>query len=86
MRRFKLEFRRHDGKFFHIPFVLLFHGSRNSELEKMTDRPRDQVFLVLVVILAFFESAERLGDIASDRRLLGNDKRLGHGGWNRTQL
>src|SRR5439155_4526087 len=35
---------------------------------------------------AFLEAAERFGDVASDRRLLGNYKRLGHGGWNRTQL
>ena len=32
----------------------------------MTYRPRDQIFLVLVVVLAFFEAAERLSDVAGD--------------------
>ena len=45
----------------------------------MTDRPRDQVFLVLEVVLAFFEAAERLGDVAGDRRFLSNDEGLRHG-------
>ena len=34
----------------------------------------------------FWNLAERLSDVAGDRWLLGNDERLGHGGWNRTQL
>jgi hypothetical protein len=46
----------------------------------MTYRPRQQILLVVVVILAFLESAERLSDVARDRRLLGNDERLGHEG------
>jgi hypothetical protein len=45
----------------------------------MTDRPRDQVSLVLEIVLAFFETAERLGDVAGDRRFLGNDEGLRHG-------
>ena len=52
----------------------------------MADRPRDQVFLVLVVVLAFLEAAKRFGDVARDRRLLSNDEELGHWGRNRTQL
>ena len=79
VRRFKLELGGHDGQFFHVPFVLLFHGSRHSELEEMPDRPRDQVSVVLEIVLAFLEAAERLGDVAGDRRLLSNDEGLRHG-------
>ena len=45
----------------------------------MTDRPGDHIFLVVVVILTFFESAEGLGDIGGNRRLLGDYEGLGHG-------
>ena len=45
----------------------------------MTDCPRDQVPLVLEIVLAFLEAAKRLGDVASDRRFLGNDEALRHG-------
>src|SRR5262249_20267211 len=86
VRRFKLELWGHDREYFHVPFVLLFHGGRDGELEEMTDRPRDQVFLVLEIVLAFLEAAERLGDVAGDRRFLGNDEGLRHGEENRTQL
>ena len=44
----------------------------------MTDRPRDQVPVVLVVVLAFLEAAERARDVAGDRRLLSNYEGLGH--------
>ena len=66
LRRRKLEFRRHDGQLVHVPFVLLFHRGRHSELEEMTDRPRDQVSVVLEVVLAFLEAAKGLGDVAGD--------------------
>jgi hypothetical protein len=62
----KLELSRHDGQLLHVPFVLLFHGSRHCELKEVADRPRDHVSLVLVVVFAFLKAAERLGDIASD--------------------
>ena len=38
-RRLKLKFRRHDGKFFHVPFVLLFHRSRHRKFKEMAYRP-----------------------------------------------
>ena len=79
-RRREFKFRRHDGQFFHVPFVLLLHRSRYCELKQVADRPRDEIFLVLVVILAFFEAAHRLGDVAGDRWLLCNYERLGHEG------
>ena len=65
-RWLKFKLRRHDGELFHVPFVLFFHGSGYRELKELTHGPRDQVSVVLVVILAFFEAAERLGDIARD--------------------
>ena len=79
VRWFKLELRRHNGQLLHVPFVLLLHGSRHCELKEMTDCPRDDVFLVVVEVLAFLEAAERLGDVASDRRLLGDYEGFGHG-------
>ena len=78
--RRKFEFRRHDGQFLHIPLVLCFHRSGYRELEEVTNRPRDEIFLVLVVILALFEATQRLGDVAGNRWLLCNYERLGHGG------
>ena len=45
----------------------------------MTDRPRDQISVVLEVVLAFLEPPKGLGDVAGDRRLLGNDEGLRHG-------
>ena len=79
LRRLKLKFDRHNGQLLHVPFVLFFHGSRDRERKEMADRPRDQVLLVFVVVLAFLKAAERLGDVARDRRLLSNDEGLGHG-------
>src|SRR5207244_11634150 len=79
LRRRKLEFRRHDQQLVHVPFVLLFHRGRHSELEEMTDRPRDQVSVVLEVVLAFLEAAKGLGDVAGDRRLLGTAEGLRQG-------
>ena len=76
----KLEFLRHDRQFLHVPLVLFFHGSGYRQLKQVTDRPRDQIFLVLVVILAFFQAAERLGNVTGHGRLLGNYERLGHKG------
>ena len=64
--RLKLEFGRHNGQLRHVPFVLLFHGSRHCELKEMTDRPRDHISPVLVIVFAFSEAAERLGDVARD--------------------
>src|SRR5207249_11153418 len=78
-RRLELEFHWHDRQFLHVPLVLFLHGSRHRELKEMADCPRDQVSLVLVVVFAFLEAAERLGDITRNRRLLGNDEGLGHG-------
>ena len=45
----------------------------------MTDCPRNQVFLVLEVVLPFFEATQCLGDVAGDRRFLSNDEGLRHG-------
>ena len=45
----------------------------------MTNRPGDQVLVVLEIVLPLLESAEGLGDVTSDRRFLGNDEGLGHG-------
>ena len=45
----------------------------------MTDSPGEHISLVVVVVFAFLEAAERLGDITRNRRLLGNDEGLGHG-------
>src|SRR4030095_13267404 len=60
---------------------LLFHESRYHEYKQVADRPRDEIFLVLVVILALLEATECLGDIAGNGGLLCNYERLGHGGW-----
>ncbi len=77
--RLELEFDRHDGQLFHVPFVLCFHGRRHRQFKQVTDRPRDQVFFVLVVVFPFLKAAQRLGDVASDRRLFRNYEGLGHG-------
>jgi len=45
----------------------------------VADCPGDHVFLVLVVVFALLETADCLGDIARDRRLLRNYEGLGHG-------
>lgn len=79
--RREFKFRGHNGQFLHIPLVLRFHGSGYRQLKELTDGPRNEIFLILVVILAFLEAAERLGDIAGHGWLLGNYERLGHGGW-----
>ena len=40
-------------------------------------RQHEAVALVIVVLL--LETAERLGDVAGDRRFLGDDQRFAHG-------
>src|SRR5437763_10330537 len=54
LRGLKLEFRRHDGKLLHVPFVLFFHWSMSGGRKEIADRPRARVFLLRVMILTFF--------------------------------
>src|SRR5260370_9112686 len=44
----------------------------------MPDRRRKDVMIAFVVVFVFLETAQRLGDIAGDRRLLGNDQSFTH--------
>ena len=53
----------------------------------MTDCPRDQVCLVLEIVLAFLEAAKGLGDVAGDDgfSVMMRDLDI-RKGWNRLQL
>src|SRR6266581_9435293 len=64
--RFELKLRRNNWKGLEPPetvflFVDVF---RHLEFHDMTDRPRDEVTFVLVIVFALLEAAQRLGDVA----------------------
>jgi len=46
---------------------------RYAQLQQMADRGGKHVMLALVVVVQLLEPAQRFGDVARDRRLLGND-------------
>ncbi len=47
-------------------------------VEQMADGRRKHVIVAFVIVVVLLETAERLGDVAGDRRFLRNDKRLTH--------
>ena len=80
--RLQGELVRNDGEIRETPFPPLHvQLARETELDEMTDRGRDDVVLVLEVVLDFFEATERASEIVRDAGLLGDDERFGHCCW-----
>ena len=79
--RLEFEFLRNDRERFEPPEAVFFLVDilGHQELGDVTHRGRDDKIVVLEIVLAFLEAAERLGDVAGDGRLLSNDQGLGHG-------
>ena len=77
--RLERELVRDDREIGEAPFPALhIELARQAELDEMTDRGRDDVVLVLEVVLDLFETAERASEITGDAGFLRDDERLGH--------
>ena len=50
-----------------------------NQFEQMTDRRTDDRRLAFIIIIALSESTECSGDIAGNRRFLGNNQFFSHG-------
>ncbi len=61
----------------HLP-ALHIQLTRQAELDQMTDRGRDDVILVLEVVVHFLEATERASEVVRNAGLLGDDERFGH--------
>ena len=51
---------------------------RQAEFQQMADRRREDIPVTFVSILPFGKPAERLGDVAGDRRLFRYNERFSH--------
>ena len=80
--RLQGELVRNDREIRETPFPPLhIQLARETELDEVTDRGRDDVVLVLEVVLDFFEATERASEIVRDAGFLGDDERFGHCRW-----
>src|SRR5205807_6518826 len=80
--RLQGELVRNDREIRETPFPPLHvQLARETELDEMTDRGRDDVVLVLEVVLDFFEATESASEIVRDAGFLGDDERFGHCRW-----
>ena len=79
LNRLQIEVRRDDRQTFKRPFALLdVMLLRHNQLEQMPDGGRDDVLVVLEIVLEFLKLSERLADVAGDRRFLCDDESLAH--------
>ena len=77
---FQIIMRRDDRQVRERPLSFLgFELLRASQFEQMTDRRRQHVAIALVIVVLLLETADRLGNVASDGRFLGDDQRFAHG-------
>src|SRR5690606_22879361 len=77
--RIQGEVRRNHGQVCERPFPaldLVFLGGGN--LYQVADRGRQHVLVRFEIFIMPGKAAKRLRDVVRDRRLLGDDERLGH--------
>jgi hypothetical protein len=75
----EIKVRRDDGQTLESPLAARgLHALRRHDGEQMADCRRDDVFVVLEVIVLLLKLAERLADVAGDRRFLRDDEGFAH--------
>ncbi len=79
LNRQQVKMRRNHRQTFECPFAARgFDAFGWNDGEQMADGRRDDIFVTLVEIFDFLETAERLGNVAGHRRFFCNDKCLAH--------